>query len=228
MQTVLVIANGLAQVTPVISDLEVNGYSAQLACNGTHGMVTANQTVPDLILLDMSLSDMPGTEVCRLLKNKMQTGYVPIIMLNSRTEDDVVLAFEAGADDCLAQHCSNRELILRVGAILHRTGANRARDSLINAGPITIDANRHTVLQNGIQVVCTGMEFKLLQTLIARQGKVQSRDVLLRDVWGYSYVEDTRTIDTHITRLRIKLGEAGDLIKTVRGFGYMFVVNPGW
>jgi two-component system, OmpR family, phosphate regulon response regulator PhoB len=220
MQTVLIIVHEQDQAGPISSNLEGDGYSTILTTDGTHGMMAAARAVPDLILLDMSLRDMPGTEVCRLLKKQEETASIPIIMLNSKTEDDTVLGFEAGADDCLAKPFSSRELLLRVRAILYRTYTIRTSQPCLRAGPITIDADRQMVMLNGGVLICTGIEFKLLQKLLVSKGKVLTREILLKDVWGYSYFEDTRTVDTHITRLRVKLGEAGGLIKTVRGFGY--------
>jgi two-component system phosphate regulon response regulator PhoB len=131
-----------------------------------------------------------------------------------------VVGFEVGADDYMVKPFSMRELVLRIRAILRRGAAPEPAGKAISIGPITIDPVRHQVLLAGEEVVLTGTEFKLLLTLAERRGRLQSRDVLLTDVWGYNYVGDTRTVDTHVTRLRSKLGAAGDLIRTVRGFGY--------
>ena len=133
-------------------------------------------------------------------------------------------AIQAGADDYVVKPFSNRELMLRIKAVLRRGEQDKATDKIIRIGAISIDTSRHQVTSYGEEIILTTTEFKLLINLAERPGRVQSRDVLLKNVWGYNYIGDTRTVDTHITRLRTKLGEAGDLIKTVRGFGYKMEV----
>jgi len=131
-----------------------------------------------------------------------------------------VVGFEVGADDYLGKPFSTRELLLRIKAVLRRSQPEAAVGKLAKVGPLVIDSERHRVTVDGNELALTTIEFKLLALLAERLGRVQSRDTLLTSVWGYNYVGDTRTVDTHITRLRTKLGEAGELIKTVRGFGY--------
>jgi len=221
MQTILIIEDERDLAELVAFNLEKDGYKTVLATDGAEGLAAAGQVIPDLILLDVMLPGMLGTEVCKLLKKSEKTAGIPVIMLTAKTEEiDKVVGFEVGADDYVAKPFSTRELLLRVKAVLRRSVADIIENAIVKVGPITMDTERHVVAVNGAEVGFTSTEFKLLQTLVKRLGKVQSRDVLLRDVWGYNYVEDTRTVDTHITRLRTKLGEAGDLIKTVRGFGY--------
>jgi two-component system phosphate regulon response regulator PhoB len=131
-----------------------------------------------------------------------------------------VVGFEVGADDYVTKPFSPRELLLRVKAVLRRTRDEESAKRVLKVGAISIDSERHIVAVNGDEVVLTTTEFKLLNTLASRLGRVQNRERLLKDVWGMSHIGDTRTVDTHITRLRTKLGEAGEMIKTVRGFGY--------
>ena len=172
-------------------------------------------------MLDLMLPGMMGMEVCKILKKSEKTAHIPVIMLTARGEEiDRVVGFEVGADDYVVKPFSTRELLLRVKAVLRRSLPDKPEGKVINVGPVTIDTERHMVAVEGDDVTLTTTEFKLLLNLAERLGRVQSRDLLLKNVWGYNYVGDTRTVDTHITRLRTKLGPAGELIKTVRGFGY--------
>ena len=167
------------------------------------------------------LPGMLGTEVCRNLKANDMTARIPVIMMSAKSEEiDKVIGFEVGADDYVAKPFSTRELLLRVKAVLRRTGNDYVEASVIKVGPIAIDSDRHLVAVHGDEVGFTSTEFKLLQALVQKPGRVQSREALQRDVWGYHHLDASRTIDTHITRLRTKMGTAGDLIKTVRGVGY--------
>jgi len=157
------------------------------------------------------------------LKSDTATSQIPILMLTAKAEEiDRIVGLEFGADDYVTKPFSPREIVLRIRAILRR--AERADESL-NAGPISIDPARHQVRVSGKQVQLTSLEFKLLRTLMQRRGRVQDRDRLLNEVWGYESVIDTRTVDTHVRRLREKLGKAGDAIETVRGFGYRLREN---
>jgi len=168
----------------------------------------------------LMLPKMAGLEVCKLLKSDAATKHIPILMLTARAEEiDRIVGLEFGADDYVTKPFSPREVILRIKAILRRGSAEETDDRL-SAGPITIDPARHEVLVSGKAVELTSLEFKLLRTLMQRRGRVQERDRLLNEVWGYESVIDTRTVDTHVRRLREKLGKAGDIVETVRGFGY--------
>jgi two-component system phosphate regulon response regulator PhoB len=222
VDTILVIEDETDLAGLVAFNLEKEGYRCMIASDGLQGLEMARQQAPDLILLDLMLPGMLGTEVCKILKKAENTAHIPVIMLTAKGEEiDKVVGFEVGADDYVVKPFSIRELILRVKAVLRRFAATDTEsESVIKIGTITIDASRHLVAVNGEEIVFTSTEFKLLYTLVKRWGRVQSRDVLLRDVWGYNYIGDTRTVDTHITRLRTKMGEAGEMIKTVRGFGY--------
>jgi two-component system phosphate regulon response regulator PhoB len=222
MQTILIIEDEKDLAELVAFNLEQEGYRTVIAPDGIEGLEVAARVLPDLILLDLMLPGMLGTEVCKRLKKNEEISRIPVIMVTAKGEEiDKVVGFEVGAEDYVVKPFSTRELLLRVKAVLRRTATEAAVVSpVIKVGAITIDTDRHLVAVNGEEVSFTTTEFKLLHTLVKRLGRVQSRDVLLRDVWGYNFVEDTRTVDTHVTRLRTKMREAGEMIKTVRGFGY--------
>jgi len=202
-------------------NLEKEGFQTSISLDGRAGLERVTSELPDLVILDLMLPEMNGTEVCKLLRKQSSTVGIPIIMLTAKGEEiDRVVGFEVGADDYLVKPFSTRELLLRIRAILRRTSPEQTDVKIISVGNLVIDTSRHLVAVAGEEVSLTTTEFKLLLTLAERLGRMQSRDYLLRDVWGYSHTADSRTVDTHITRLRNKLGVAGDLIKTVRGFGY--------
>jgi two-component system phosphate regulon response regulator PhoB len=194
------------------------GFKISTAVDGASGLQKAREDRPDFIVLDLMLPKMSGLEVCKILKNDTATSHIPILMLTAKAEEiDRIVGLEFGADDYVTKPFSPREILLRIRAILRR---GETPGESLKAGPISIDAARHEVRVNGKQVRLTSLEFKLLQTLMQRRGRVQNRDRLLNEVWGYEAVIDTRTVDTHVRRLREKLGKAGDAIETVRGFGY--------
>jgi DNA-binding response OmpR family regulator len=196
------------------------GFNVIAATDGATGLRRAREESPALVVLDLMLPKLPGLEVCKILKSDSLTRHIPILMLTAKAEEiDRILGLELGADDYVSKPFSPREIVLRAQAILRRGEAPPEAQSFV-AGPITIDGVRHQVSVNGKIVHLTGLEFKLLRTLVQRRGRVQERDRLLSDVWGYESVIDTRTVDTHVRRLREKLGRAGDAIETVRGFGY--------
>src|SRR5690349_6810714 len=198
------------------------GFKTISAADGATGLQKAREERPDFIVLDLMLPKMSGLEVCKILKSDTGTSPIPILMLTAKAEEiDRIVGLEFGADDYVTKPFSPREIILRIKAILRRGAAEETADRL-SAGPITIDPSRHEVLVNGKPVDLTSLEFKLLRTLMQRRGRVQERDRLLNEVWGYESVIDTRTVDTHVRRLREKLGKAGDIVETVRGFGYRF------
>jgi len=174
-----------------------------------------------LIADDEELPGMSGLEVCKALKSEASTKHIPILMLTAKSDEvDRILGFELGADDYMTKPFSPRELVLRVQSVLRRTNAPAEPADILKLGDITVDRVRHQVTIRGKELDLTATEFKLLSTLIERRGRVQSRDVLLNDVWGYESAIDTRTVDTHVRRLREKLGKAADCIETIRGFGY--------
>ena len=221
MQIILIIEDERDLAELLAFNLEREGYKAVMAMDGVEGLEMATRMQPDLVLLDLMLPGMLGTEVCKAIKKSENTSHIPVIILTAKGEEiDKVVGFEVGADDYVVKPFSTRELMLRVKAVLRRSESDAPPNPVITVGTITIDTERHMVMVGGEETTFTTTEFKLLHTLATRLGRVQSREVLLRDVWGYNFVEDTRTVDTHITRLRTKMGEAGEMIKTVRGFGY--------
>ena len=199
-------------------NLRKAGFRVSTAGDGASGLQKARDDRPDFIILDLMLPKMSGLEVCRILKSDTATAQMPILMLTAKAEEiDRNVGLEFGADDYVTKPFSPREVVLRIRAILRR---GEKADERLSAGPIAIDPARHEVRVNGRQVHLTSIEFKLLQRLMQRRGRVQDRDRLLNEVWGYETVIDTRTVDTHVRRLREKLGKAGDAVETVRGFGY--------
>ena len=221
METILVIEDEKDLSDLVAFHLEKEGYRAVKAFDGVAGLEAAKDSSPDLILLDLMLPGMSGSDICRNLKGSPKTAAIPIILLTAKGEEiDRVVGFEIGADDYVVKPFSTRELLLRIRAVLRRAQPEAAVAGRIRIGPLTIDSERHVVIVEGTDVVLTTTEFKLLLTLAERIGRLHSRELLLTDVWGYNYAGDTRTVDTHVTRLRTKLGSAGGMIKTVRGFGY--------
>jgi DNA-binding response OmpR family regulator len=204
----------------VLNLRKAGGFTISTASDGAAGLNKARSEKPAFIILDLMLPKMPGLEVCKILKTDPATRQIPIMMLTARAEEiDRIVGLEFGADDYVVKPFSPREVVLRINAILRR-GASEPVDDRLNAGPIAIDPDRHRVAVDGEQVNLTALEFKLLRTLMQRRGRVQERDRLLNDVWGYESMIDTRTVDTHVRRLREKLGRAGKIIETVRGFGY--------
>src|SRR6266478_2337080 len=201
-------------------NLRKAGFRTSTAADGASGLQKARDDRPDFIILDLMLPRMSGLEVCKILKSDTATSQIPILMLTARAEEiDRIVGLEFGADDYVTKPFSPREVVLRIKAILRRGNAEETHDRL-SAGPITIDPARHEVRVNGKRIDLTSLEFKLLRTLMQRRGRVQERDRLLNEVWGYESMIDTRTVDTHVRRLREKLGKAGDIVETVRGFGY--------
>jgi two-component system phosphate regulon response regulator PhoB len=186
---------------------------------------------PELVLLDLMLPDISGLEICRHLKSDPALRAIPVIMLTARSEEiDRVVGFELGADDYVVKPFSVRELVLRVQAVLRRshadsTGSESASESEFVFGRLRVDQSAHRTWVDGEEIMLTPLEMKLLWTLYQRRGRVQTRGVLLDDVWEASPENNTRTVDTHVKRLREKLGLAGAYVETVRGIGYRFTVS---
>jgi two-component system phosphate regulon response regulator PhoB len=226
--SVLVIDDEADILEVVTYNLKGEGYRVLQATTGEAGLELARRERPSLILLDLMLPDLPGVEICRSLRSRPETAGIPIIMLTARsTEIDRVLGFESGADDYVVKPFSVRELILRVRARLRTLGAreplpDRGSTAPIRIGRLEVVREAHRVLVDDEDVYLSLLEFKLLLHLMDRRGRVQSRETLLNEVWGYSEDTNSRTIDTHVKRLRDKLGPAGDYLETIRGVGYMF------
>ena len=220
-KTILLVEDEPDVVDLLILHLRKNdGFVVSVAADGTTGLTKAREQKPALIVLDLMLPGMSGLEVCKLLKSDPGTRHIPVLMLTARAEEiDRIVGLEFGADDYVVKPFSPREVVLRINAILRR-GTLSDRSEQLRAGSITIDPVRHRVSVAGKAIELTSLEFRLLRTLMERRGRLQERDRLLNDVWGYESVIDTRTVDTHVRRLREKLGPAGDVIETVRGFGY--------
>jgi len=215
-------------VATVDYNLRREGYTTRTAASGRDALAAAAQApLPDLIVLDLMLPDMPGTEVCRRLRSADATRGLPILMLTAKGDEiDRVVGFEVGADDYVTKPFSVRELLLRIGAILRRAQQEQGDASTVQFGRLTLDHDAHRVWVDGDEAALTALEFRLLGTFLSRRGRVQSREILLSDVWGMSPDVTTRTVDTHVKRLREKLGPAGAYIETLRGVGYRFRDMP--
>ncbi len=227
MKRILIVEDEKDLAELLAFNLEKEGYKTICAFDGNAGLEAALGELPDLIVLDLMLPGMLGTEVCKAMRKDERTARIPVLMVTAKSDEiDRVVGFEVGADDYIVKPFSMRELSLRSKAILRRCVAEPVLAApRLTLGGIVIDSERHKVISSDVEIDLTSTEFKLLQYLVERKGRVISRDQLLQNVWSYHEVGDTRTVDTHITRLRSKLGEPGDQIKTVRGFGYKIEEN---
>ena len=208
-------------------NLREKGHKVFIAGKGEEGLRLAREKRPDLVLLDLMLPDIPGTEVCKTLKSDPLTRNTQVVMLTAKGEEiDRVVGFELGADDYVVKPFSVRELLLHVAAILRRSQGEQEAAPGIRFGSLRVDREAHRVWANDAELELTALEFKLLVTLYDRKNRVQTRAALLSDVWGIDADITTRTVDTHVKRLREKLGDAGAYIETVRGVGYRFADNP--
>jgi DNA-binding response OmpR family regulator len=205
-------------------NLNQAGFEVLKASDGKTALAQARSNPPDLIVLDLLLPEMDGTDVFKALRQDRATTQIPVIMLTAKaTEIDRIVGLELGADDYITKPFSPRELVLRVKKLLRPQPNQLESIDHYEIGPLAIDVPRHQVSVNDQRVDLTATEFRLLLVLVQRRGRVQSRDQLLRDVWEYDNLLDTRTVDTHIRRLREKLGTAASFIGTVRNVGYRFV-----
>jgi two-component system phosphate regulon response regulator PhoB len=204
-------------------NLEAAGFEVSSASDGPDGLSKARQLHPSLIILDLMLPGMDGFDVCRELKRDPETSTMPVIMLTARSEEvDRIVGLELGADDYVVKPFSPRELLLRIRAVLRRAGNQGPSRSRVEREGLTVDLEAHKVYVEGKEAPLTATEFKLLSELIRTSGRVRTRDQLLTMVWGYEFEGYARTVDTHIRRLRQKLGQYSGLIETVRGVGYRF------
>ena len=221
---ILVVDDEPEAVELIEFNLKQSGYTVSTAADGADALKKARSQPPDLIVLDVMLPEMDGFEICKTLRLDPSTNKVPIIMLTAKAaEIDRVLGLELGADDYLTKPFSTRELLLRIKKILARGQFSEQAENLLRFGDLAIDTPRHVASWREKPFDLTATEFKLLTVLAQRAGRVQSRDQLLRDVWEYDSLIDTRTVDTHMRRLREKLGPASKHLDTVRGVGYRFV-----
>jgi two-component system phosphate regulon response regulator PhoB len=208
-------------------NLRQAGHVPIVASDAREGLAALAAGPPDLVLLDLMLPDMPGTDVCRTIKSDPATRDIPVVMVTAKGEEiDRVVGFELGADDYVVKPYSVRELVLRLQAILRRRSAPADPAGPTAFGTLRIDREGHRVWVAGHEVTLTALELRLLCTLYDRRGRVQSRAVLLDEVWRMSGEVNTRTVDTHVKRLREKLGSAGAYLETVRGVGYRFAASP--
>ncbi len=223
-ETILIIEDEKNILELVKYNLEQEGFRVITASKGTAGLATARKEKPSLLVLDLMLPELNGLEICKTLKQDLQTRPIPIIMLTAKsTESDKIVGLELGADDYLTKPFSPRELVARVKAVLRRHQEIPPSD-LLKSGTIELDMAKHELRLKGKAVDITAKEFSLLQTLMASKSRVLTREILLEKVWGYenSVNLETRTVDMHITQLRKKLGKEADRIVTLKGVGYRF------
>ena len=206
-------------------NLHQAGFETITAINGEDAFRQVNTRLPDLILLDLLLPGMDGLEICRMLKQNLKTADIPVIMLTAKGEKtDRIVGLELGADDYITKPFSPREVVLRIRAVQRRMqgAGTRAAATQLRIHDLVIDLDKHQVFNGKEEVDLTATEFKLLTLLAGAPGRVFTRDLLMNELWGDSYFAVDRTVDTHISRLRRKLGELNGAIETVRGIGYRF------
>jgi two-component system phosphate regulon response regulator PhoB len=226
-QRVLVVDDEPDIVALVVYHLARAGYRVSSASTGPDAVALARRERPDLVVLDLMLPGMSGFEVLREIRASEETRRIAVLMLTARKDEpDRIRGLSLGADDYLTKPFSPQELVLRVQAILRRVASGGQASDVIRVGPVSIDRGAHEVRVGPKTVDLTATEYKLLLTLAERRGRVQSRTSLLETVWEAAPDIQTRTVDMHVQRLRAKLGAAGALIETVRGFGYRLSV-PG-
>jgi DNA-binding response OmpR family regulator len=204
--------------------LQRAGFEADMVASGRDVLPRIKKAPPDLLLLDIMLPGLDGLEVCRAVRSDEHTAAIPIIMVTAKGEEsDRIVGLELGADDYITKPFSPNEVIARIRALLRRANRTGPSDGRLTYGPLSVDVDRHLVRVNDTEVRLTAKEFLLLQYLMQHRGRVLSRDLLLSDVWGYSYTGGTRTVDVHVRRLREKLPFLTDAIVTVKQFGYKLI-----
>ena len=226
MGTILIVEDERDLSNLVRRHLEDEGHRVVQSFDGPSGALAAAQERPDLVILDWMLPRLDGLEVCRRIR---RDSIVPILMLTARSEEiDRVLGLEVGADDYLTKPFSVRELLARVRALLRRIELDQSGKTaestppVLQAGPLRVDVNQHLVSVDGRPIDLTPREFDLLALLVGNPGRAFARDYLMEKVWGYDAGGSDRTVDTHVLRLRKKLGVVGDRVETVWGIGYRF------
>lgn len=209
-------------------NLEREGYQTRVAHDGRAALAElARSPAPDAVLLDLMLPDCSGTEICKRLREQERTRDIPIIMLTAKGEEiDRVVGFEVGADDYVVKPFSVREVLLRIRALLRRAERPGGDPGVIAFDRLRVDPEGHRAWVDDRELGLTALEFRLLHVFVSRRGRVQTRDALLSDVWGIEADVTTRTVDTHVKRLREKLGDVGRYIETLRGVGYRFRDRP--
>jgi two-component system phosphate regulon response regulator PhoB len=218
---ILVVDDEADVLDMLVINLRAGGFNVIAVEDATTALAKARSEAPSLIILDLMLPKMSGLEICKVLKSEVDTRHIPIIMLTAKAEEvDKIVGLELGADDYVTKPFSPRELLLRVNRSLRRGKDKKPGTERLSIGELVLDHDRHQVTVKSEPVELTATEFKLLALLMDRRGRVQGRDRLLNDVWGYESVIDTRTVDTHVRRLREKLGSLASYIETVRGIGY--------
>jgi two-component system phosphate regulon response regulator PhoB len=228
---ILVVDDEHDLVSTLDYNLKKEGFETRTANNGAEALQALDaRPTPDLVLLDLMLPDIPGSEICRRIRANPDYQNVPVVMLTAKGEEiDRVVGFEIGADDYVSKPFSVRELMLRIRAILKRSRKAATADKQethLRFGDLRLDRSSHRLWVAEEEIYLTALEFKLLATFLERRGRVQTRETLLSDVWGVSGEVTTRTVDTHVRRLREKLGKAGSYIETLRGVGYRFRESP--
>ena len=218
---ILVVDDEADVLDMLLINLRAGGFTVIAVEDAALALTKARAELPSLIILDIMLPKMSGLEICKVLKSDPKTRHIPIIMLTAKAEEvDKVVGLELGADDYVTKPFSPRELLLRVNRSLRRGKDKPMGVEKHTIGDLSLDHARHEVTVKNTPIELTATEFKLLALLMDRRGRVQGRDRLLNDVWGYESVIDTRTVDTHVRRLREKLGSVASYIETVRGVGY--------
>jgi two-component system phosphate regulon response regulator PhoB len=221
---ILVVDDEPEAVELVEFNLRQAGFDVVTADDGADALKKARSCLPQLIVLDVMLPEVDGLEVCKALRRDTTTAKIPIVMVTARAaEVDRILGLELGADDYMTKPFSPRELVLRIKKLLERGRDADNGSAPMSLGELVIDGSRHLVSWRGKSIGLTATEFRLLALMAQRRGHVQSREQLLRDVWDYNSLVDTRTVDTHMRRLREKLGPAAKYLDTVRGVGYRFL-----
>jgi DNA-binding response OmpR family regulator len=208
--------------------LQKSGYDVEVRSNGRDAHLALAERPPDVVVLDLMLPHLGGLELCRLIRANEKTASIPVIMVTARADEaERIAGLDMGADDYLGKPFSPGELVARVRAVLRRsTRTPTAPPPHVAYGPLVIDSSRHTVTCAGVPVMLTAKEYLLLQYLVSNRGHVLSRDLLLTDVWGYTYTGGTRTVDVHVRRLREKLPLLADALVTVKQFGYKLLEKP--
>ena len=226
LQRILIVEDDQDIAELVAHQLVKSGYEVDIVSAGDEVLPALERQFANLVVLDLMLPGLSGLDVCRAIRAHANFADIPIIMVTAKTEEtDRIVGLELGGDDYITKPFSPKELTARVGAVLRRTNRTKTTSETLTLGSLLVDLNQHTVSVDGRDVRLTAKEFLLLKYLIEHKSRVLSRDVLLSDVWGYSYTGGTRTVDVHVRRLREKIPVLSRLIVTVKQFGYK-LVNP--